>query len=280
MDVDWDAGTVLYAFGAFLGVVTIAYFGRSVIFALSPTVKALLLLTGSGAGLLTAQYRPQKPFSTAFNVLAVTAYLVFLGYTTLRFAFSTEETFLLLAASSAAFLVLGYLVREQGFALAPGRARKVLLALIAAAFLLTVFDVLGPQPTYDVTLNETVTVAEEPEPEIVIGTVTVENPFLLSRDIDLPRFEGCLYTPEQERLFIDTRAPPEADQGPMPGGATGVYTLEARLPMERDREDPEAEPRPAVTGTLPVERMDTCPASTETQKIVVTSSDGAVPRPP
>lgn len=277
MDVDWDAGTVLYAFGAFLGVVTIAYFGRSLIFDLSPTVKALLLLAGSGAGLLTAQYQPRKPFSSAFNVLAVTAYLVFLAYTTLRFSFSTEETFALLAASSAVFLALGYLVREHGFTLDPGRARKALLVLVAVGVVLTAFDVLGPQPTYDVALNDTVTV--ETGPQVVLGTVTVENPFLLSRDIDVPRFEGCLYTPERERLFIDTAPTGEVLVGPLPGGATRMYTLEGRVPMERPR-DADADPVPVVTGTLPVERGEDCPASADTPKIVVTGGDGAVPRPP
>lgn len=279
MDVDWDAGTVLYGFGAFLGVVTIAYFGRSVIFALSPTVKALLLLAGSGAGLLTAQYRPRKPFSTAFNVLAVTAYLVFLGYTTLRFSFSTEETFLLLAASSAAFLALGYLVREQGVTIAPVQARKALLVLVVAAFLLTAFDVLGPQPTYNITLNDTVTV--ETEPQVTLGTVTVENPFLLSRDVDLPRFEACLYTPQRDRMLVSIDPDDGQRRSLIPGGGTYTYTytLTGRVPMERPR-DADTEPVPAVTGTLPVEQMDECPASADTPKIVVTSGYSPVPRPP
>lgn len=269
MDVDWDAGTVLYAFGAFLGVVTIAYFGRSLIFDLSPTVKALLLLGGAAAGLLTAQYRPRKPFSSAFNVLSVAAYLVFLGYTTLRFAFSTEETFLLLAASSAVFLGLGYLVREREVVLTPERARKVLLALMATAFLLTAFDVLGPQPTYDVALNDTVTVADQPEPRITIGTVTVRNPFPLSRDVNVPRFEGCLYTPERQRLLLELQPPEDIDEGPLPGGATRTYTLRATVPLQRDREET-GRGHPVVNGTVPVERMDECPATAGTEKIVVT----------
>ena len=53
-----------------------------------------------------------------------------------------------------------------------------------------VFDVASAQPTQNLELRDAVTL--EPDQEPVIGTLTVANNFVLSREFSKPNFDSCL----------------------------------------------------------------------------------------
>jgi len=194
MDFEIDESKLLYGLGAFLGIVAIIYFGHELILDLSPTIKSFIFLSATVMFLGAAQYVENDILKSSFYVFSAFSYLSFLVYMFARFSFSSEQIFLMLAASSALFIGLGYLRSEKEYEIAKDQARKLLGLITVFVVLSVVFDITGAQPEYRLDLNETVEIVEAKEFEI--GVLEIQNDFLLSRNVDTPTFRGCLFIKE------------------------------------------------------------------------------------
>ncbi len=256
MDLSLDSGRVLYGTGALLGIAALLYFGAEIILGLSPTVKAAMLLLGFAA-LFTGGTATRMPLDLTLYVLSAAAYLSFLVYTLGRFSLATDHVFLALGLSSALFIGLGHAVREE---LLPDVApRRVLIGIGIVAAVLLAGDVAGPDATVETTFVDTVTLEDGGEP--VIGTVTVTNRFVLSRDVEPPALDACVYTAGMERRRIRVSA--DGLSGLVGGGETVTANLTATVVIRNDDGN--------VTGerTYAVERRDDCPGAVDGDRIVV-----------
>ncbi|MFB6190097.1 MAG: hypothetical protein ABEJ91_00820 [Candidatus Nanohaloarchaea archaeon] len=245
MEFDFDGSYVLYALGVLLGVSSIFYFGFEILLSFSPVTKALLLLTVSAVLILSGLRFSGSFLVLPFYLLGGFSYVVFVAYTMAKFGFSRELDFLLLAFSSAAFLALGYYIREGDLELGQGAFRKSLAVLALTALALSAVDAMGPQPESSLALADSVNISSD---ETRIGTVKVENSFFLHRDADLPRYSGC--AAGDQRLFIEMSDRPEL----MAGGSSEEVNLTLQVP--RDREDGRS-----IEGVYSIERAEECPES-------------------
>lgn len=252
MDYKIDESKILYGLGAFLGIVAIIYFGHELILDLSPTVKSFILLSGTVMFLGAAEYVKHNLLKSSFYIFSAFSYLSFLVYVFARFSFSSEQIFLILAGSSAVFIGLGYLRSEKSYEVTQDQARKVLGAVMILVALAIVFDVVGAQPEYNLELHESVEVVEGEEFEI--GTLEIQNDFPLSRNVDIPRFEGCLYVSEDSEprhLYISLDR-----MGLISGGTTEILSLNEQVNEHREENI-------TYAGNYTVQEGEECPTDAE-----------------
>ena len=206
MDFEIDESRMLYGLGAFLGVVAILYFGQEIILGLSPTIKSFILFSASVFFLGAAEYVRQGLLRTSLYFFSVFSYLSFLVYIFMRFSFSSEETFLILALSSIAFIALGYLKSEREYELDQDQSRKLLGVIAALVALTIVFDVMGAQPEYELELKDSVEVVEGER--TYFGQLVIKNDFLLSRNVEASSYQGCLFAEDYDRgVYLSPDAP-------------------------------------------------------------------------
>jgi hypothetical protein len=263
MDFKIDESKLLYGLGAFLGIVAIIYFGHELILDLSPTIKSFILLSGTVMFLGAAEYVRQDILKSSFYIFSAFSYLSFLVYMFARFSFNSEQIFLILAASSAVFIGLGYLRSEKEYEVSRDQARKVLGAVMILVALAVVFDVLGAQPEYNLELHETVEVVEGEEFEI--GMLEIQNDFLLSRNVDTPTFRGCIFIEESHdgrNIYVN----PDA------GGLVGGSTTE-RIPLVEDAHyERHEDQNMSISGNYTVVNEE-CPSEPEERTIYIHAGD-------
>ncbi len=191
MDFEFDSSYIIYGFGAILGVVSLVYFGSEIILGLSPTVKAILLILVFALFFISANYNATGFLSKSFYLLSAASYMVFLFYLPGRFDFTTDQTFALLAVSSVLFMLLGYYLKEGKIKINRKYFWIFTAIILALGAVLMPFDAYGAQPTYRLNLEDTVTLSENEESDL--GTLTVENEFLFSREVEMPSYSACLH---------------------------------------------------------------------------------------
>jgi hypothetical protein len=257
MNFDFDGSYVLYALGILLGIFSIFYFGFEILLGFSPVTKSLLLLTVSAALILSGLRFSGSFLVVPLYLLGAFSYVVFVAYTMARFGFSKELDFLLLAFSSAAFLALGYYMREGDLEVDRDTFRKGLAALAFMALAVSAVDTVGSQPEYSLELADSVNISSD---ETRIGTVKVENSFFLHRDAEVPRYSGC--AAGETRLLVDRERSP----GLMPGGSSEEIDLVLRVPRAHEEGF-------AMEGVYQVESSDSCPENPSQDVIYVFQDD-------
>lgn len=272
MDFDWHPSYIFYGLGSLLGIAAAVYFGKEIILSLSPTVKSVLLLLGFLLFLAGANYTTTSNSRRALYVFSVTSYLVFLVFTVTKFSFSTNQTFLSLAFSSLLFLLMGYIFRKKGLKINKGQTKLIFSSIGVIFLLLVILDVTGPRPSYQLSLRDEVNISSGGQ-KVKVGTLGVENDFIFSRNLDLPHYGACVYTPERREV------------GLLVGGRYGSYgkiiggheVLELDLQLnpprivgigEEKTEDPFKD-----LGTVPVDMAESCPQTSDTKKVVVTKQE-------
>lgn len=262
MDLEIDESKIFYGLGSFLGVISILYFGHELILDLSPTIKSFILLSSTAMFLGAAEYVRNGVLKSSFYVFSSFSYLSFLVYMFARFSFSSEQIFLILAASSTVFVGLGYFRSEKGYSLNKEQSKKVLGAVITLVAVAVVFDVMGSQPEYSLELHESVEVVEGEEFEI--GVFEIRNDFVLSRNVDVPTFRGCLYMSEDHEprnIYIH----PD-DPGLIGGGETERTSL-ADTVNSPHRENV------TYSGNYSVVRGQECPSDAEERTIYISEGE-------
>lgn len=263
MNLDVDPAKVLYALGVLFGVAAVLYFARDIVFELSITVRALLLLLAFVVLLVAALVADGTAAVLGSSLLSAAAYLAFVTYTITRFDLGADGTFFALLVSAALFLGLGYLVRERGLAPSRRTAGYVTLAVVLVGVALVGADVAASEVEYDATLDDEVDAAGAGE--VDLGTLTVENRFVFREPIDPPRAFACAYAPGTDNLTafpgpVDYRVGEDWLPDSVPGSGTIVADMRIYL-----REEYVA----AVDGPVPIVEAETCPAEAEEPQIVV-----------
>jgi hypothetical protein len=268
MDLDFDESWFLYGTGALLGVISILYFGLELIFDLSPTVKSAVLICSSAAFLLSGELTDSKLLRNSVNLFSGVTYLSFLIYVILRFNPSETSIFGLLAISSVIFTVMGYLRSRKGFELGYENSKKLLTGLGVFLALIIIFDVTGAQPEYKFELKEEVSVNNS---KIVLGDFVVENRFPLSRNIELPDYDGCLAYNQTMRDGIWIHFDEEKM---IAGGETENYKLKEQVKVRNIGERPLGETirdNEIITGNYTV-KTGKCPERPENMTVYITNS--------
>lgn len=273
MELDVDPAKVLYVVGALFGVAAVLYFARDIVFELSITVRALLLLFAFVGFLVSALASSRSPFVPVFAVLSAAAYLAFLGYTLSRFNVGSDGTFFALLVSAVLFLLLGYVVRERDVSPSRRTAQYAIAGLVLVAVLAVGADVVASDVEYGVNTADEALL--EDGGDVVIGTVTIDNQFVFREPIDVPDALACIYVPgmaesEMRPDPVRYRVGEELVPDSIPGSSSISASMIVRL------SDEEVE---TVGGSMPVERADECPAESADPRIVLVLGD-AMPRPP
>ncbi len=261
--------TLLYGVGIVLGVAATAYFGFQLLEDLSPATTSLLLLLGFVGFALAGLGVEAETLDTVLYALAAGSYLVFVGYTLAAFELGDGAAFLLLAGSSGLFIALGYLAHEGRLALERRYVRIGLVIVSLLGVFLVAVDVTGAQPTHDEAFEESVEIPAQGD-AVRLGTITVENGFLLPREAEIPRYSVCIYP---GRDVAPLRYEPRSTRFLLSGGES--WTTEVVLDGRIFYDDGERREPFADVDSLSVERADDCPADTEEPTLVVTSQ----PRP-
>lgn len=269
MALAFEREQLLYVVGILLGVAAVAYFGFQLFDQVSPATTAALLFGGFLCFLVAGVGLDVEPLDLVAYALAAGSYLVFVAYVLSRFDVGDGGTFLLLAASSALFVALGYVAQQGRLTLERRRAAVVVLVVVAAAVALVGVDLAGAQPTTATQIGDSVEVPG-PHDHVTVGTLTVRNEFFLPRRVDVPTFHACIYGPSFRPAPVERH--PRRSPRLLGGGQTRTYDL--RLPGRAfyDRNGT------LLTGfqnrtSVPVETASECPDTSDDPKIVL------LPRP-
>lgn len=267
-----EGSKLLYAVGVLFGVLALAYFGSELVFALSPTVKSILLFTAFVVLLVLAGAIERPELDAAVYALAAGSYLVSVWYLIATFDLGKGGVFLVLGLSSLLFLGLGYLVRETGLVVGRRAAVGVLIVGVVLAGGLIAADALGPQPTYAAEFDEEVSVeGTEPWSDVRVGTLVVENEHVLSRTLDAPTYEACSYTAGDLHQRDEVRTDGYENEGAqgyrLGGGESASFELTVGTWLFADEN---GEILDAFEGgPIPVETASECPAETDGPRLVI-----------
>lgn len=265
MAIGLDREKLLYAIGILLGVIAAAYFGFQLFDQVSVVTTAAVLFAGFLCFLLAGIGIDAELVDIVAYALAAGCYLVFVAYLLSRFDVGDGGTFLLLAASSALFIALGYLAQQDRLAIDRRRATVGIAVILLAAVALVGVDLVGAQATTSTTFEDTVEVPDRNE-RVAVGTVTVENEFFLPRDADIQRFEVCVYGPDVRPAMAEYDPPLEGSR--IGGDRTRHHEI---LVPGRAFYTSNGTLREGFEGreTVPVETASRCPETTQEPKVVV-----------
>ncbi len=222
MALGLDREKLLYVVGLLLGVVAVAYFGFQLFDRVSPVTTAALLFAGFVCFLVAGVALEVELVDIVAYALAAGCYLVFVAYVLSRFDVGDGGTFLLLAVSSGLFIALGYLAQRDLLAISRRRATLVVVVVLLAGVALVGVDLVGAQPSTTTEIEDEVEIPGERD-EVTVGTVTVENRFVLPRETDVPQYFACVYGPEFRPAPLDFE--PNRRSGLLWGGENRRYDL-------------------------------------------------------
>ncbi len=276
-----DGETLLYVLGVAFALGTLAYFASEVVFDLSITVTAALLLLAFLVFFVVGLAVDREPLDTVAFAVSGLAYVVCLGYVISRYEPSEGVVFVLLAASAGLFVGLGYALQGDRLAVDRRTAGLAVVAIAAVGLLLVGVDSAGGVE-YSIGLDEETVLTpthEDPEANRVyteqeIGTLTASNPTVFTRAVDPPSLSGCLAgvdarnTGREARVRVRYESRSYERSNRLPRGGTQHLAIEAsaELPAEVV----------ADNRTVAVERGEDCAGtrSEPTIIVVVDQSDG------
>ncbi len=243
MDFDIDGGTLLYLLGIGFAFAALAYFARDVVFSLSITVKAAMLLLAFLSFLVGGVTMERDVLDHISLVLSGAAYVVFLVYVFSRYGLEATGIFFILFGSAILFVTLGYTLRTHRLSISPRTGALIIAVFVGLAVLLVGADVATAGMSTSVEVNESVTVsvpADAPRDrdvvpaEATVGTLTVTNEGPFTRPLSLPELSGCLsgqsaIGEEGVHLGYEPRSYNRPAQ--IAGGESLTFKITARLPI-------------------------------------------------
>lgn len=262
MNLDFDSGTLLYGLGVAFALGALVYFARDVVFGLSITVTAALLFVAFLAFLLAGLRLDHDLLGTVSFAIAGLSYVVFLGYVGVRYEPDETVVFFLLAGSAALFVGLGYVVREVDYRPSRRTTGALLVVVLVVGSSLVVADAVGGDVEYTVGVNDTATAtvtdverdADRAQATVHVGTLTVRNPSVFTRPVDLPSIRGCLAGVDGVENHVGVDYDPREYEAPdrLGGQSTRVHELRVRIDLATNE-----------TGdrTFAIERRSDCDAT-------------------
>lgn len=264
----FDISYILYGMAVVLAAASLMVFGFDVLMSLSPTIRSLLLLLTFTFFVAAGNYTSEKGIRNIFYLIAAFAYGIFLLYTFAVFNLSSEAVFLMLAVSSIMFMGFGYMAKQRETLLEAEIAKLVMIMTIILTVIVLVGDLAGAQPTMETTYVDRIDVTEQQQQ---VGTLTLTNPFIVSREVE-PQFpQGCLVAAEGriEGVPMDLERRPSL----LAGGETEVINMTVRIPYEQGADEQEF----AWLGNYSQVRVDTsqdsCPSDAETATLFITGEN-------
>lgn len=264
----FDISYILYGMAVVLAAASLMVFGFDVLMSLSPTIRSLLLLLTFTFFVAAGNYTSEKGIRNIFYLIAAFAYGIFLLYTFAVFNLSSEAVFLMLAVSSIMFMGFGYMAKQRETLLEAEIAKLVMIMTIILTVIVLVGDLAGAQPTMETTYVDRIDVTEQQQQ---VGTLTLTNPFIVSREVE-PQFpQGCLVAAEGriEGVPMDLERRPSL----LAGGETEVINMTVRIPYEQGADEQEF----AWLGNYSHVRVDTsqdsCPSDAETATLFITGEN-------
>jgi len=240
-----DSGKFLYALGVLFAAAALLYFVRDVVFELSITVKAALLLLGFIAFFVAGVTLERDVLDVVAFALSGVTYVVFVGYVVVRYSPGETGTFLMLAASAGLFVGLGYALRAGVPAPSRRTAAVALGGLLVASVLLVGADAVSGGVTYDVQTNESVTVSvpesaqgsgSYPPVRKQLGTVAASNPSPFLRALELPSLSGCLVgPPDNPREDVWVNVDRDWDDDTIAGATAKSYAITGEFRLDTNR---------------------------------------------
>lgn len=267
MALSLDRDKLLYAVGILLGIIAIFYFGFELLEDLSPATTALLLVLGFLVFLLAGVGLAAAPLDLVSYALASGWYLAFVAYTLSAFDLGDGGTILLLAGSAALFIGLGNLASRDRLALTRQQALIGVAVCLALGVGLIGVDVVGPQATHTAEFEDSIDVPE-PRERVQVGTVTVENEFVLPRSVDVPRYYAC--TPVTTTRPLPVQYEDRLSGTLLGGGETVSSTL--LLDSRAFYEEEELHEAFRDVDAVPVETADRCPEDFDDGRVLVVTS--------
>lgn len=260
MDLELEKSEILYTGSSILAAISIVIFtaGDSV---LSPVSKILILGLLSLFFLLFGTFTEGRLETLLLYGLSVFTYIAAALRGFSLFDIGTDGGFLVMAFSAAFFAGLGYLTTEKDLSISTDRLKIGIAVLVIVSLSLAAFDLAGSEVSYTVSLDEQVEIVEGESAEI--GSLTVQNDFLLPRSVDMPTYEACVYKPEK----TDGRISIEDEYGfdTIGGHSSEERDMTLRAPFRHDAEGDE----PEELGNFTLEKADECPDSSDSQKVIV-----------
>ncbi|AXR78424.1 hypothetical protein [Natrarchaeobaculum sulfurireducens] len=281
MNFELDGGKVLYVLGVLFALGALLYFARDVVFGLSITVTAALLFAAFVAFLVAGLTLERDVLDVVAYAVAGLSYAVFLGYVATRYTVDETGVFLLLSASAALFVGLGYGVRRQRLDVGRRAAGYVVVGIVAVSFVFVGADVVTGDVQYSVELDDETTVdvpqtdddEDRVRAEATVGTLTVTNPSPFARPVDLPSAAGCVVGTDVETDQVPVRYEPRSydvpDRIDRNDERTHELELHASVPANETGEM-----------TYAVERGSDCDVDREAPTVIVMfEEDGDASRP-
>jgi len=262
MDLDVGKSELLYIGSSILGAISVTIFstGDSV---LSPVTKIAIMGLISGLFLLFGTYTQKKLETMLLYGLGAFTYIVGALYTVTKFDIGSDGSFLILALSAAIFAGLGHLITEGRKTLPRNKLRIGAAVILLLGLSVTLFDLSSPQVNYSTNLESEINLTETRETQV--GTLLVQNNFMLPRSTDIPSYEACVYTPDRREASVHVDGEYKLDL--IAGGTVEELDLNIRAHPRQSEEEPEE------LGTFKVERAEDCPESSEQNKIVITETE-------
>lgn len=278
MSYDVDSATVLYVLGVLFGLGALAYFLSDVVFDLSITVRAALLLAAFVAFLLVGLTVDREVLDVVAFALSAASYLFFAWYVLDAYDLGQTARFVLFALSAALFVGLGYAVQEHDLSLARDRTLPVIGALVLVCVVLVGAGAAAGGVSYALELEDSATVESTHEAPTFegyergtarVGTATATNEFVFREPLDVPDVDGCLVGAEGPEELVSFRTA-GSHQRALAGGSELSVPVEASVPV----------PEGAGSYTLAVEGREDCDVERdEPTLIVVVAPDERPTRP-
>lgn len=260
MELNPESPGVLYIGSSILAAAAVITFGTGSS-SLSPVTKLSILGLIFAFFLIFGIHSSMKLLKILSYGLAALTYLIATWYGLSSFGLGSDTGFVALLLSAAVFAGLGNLITRGDISFNKRKFHAATAVIILLALSVTLFDLTGPQPSYAASLEKQVELVEG-EP-VRVGQILVQNSFILPRNVEIPRYEACVYTPEKQRA--DVSIPGRYDLDIVGGGQVEKLDMDVRLYYRSDQE-------PENLGTFSVEKAEECPNNSSQKKIVITET--------
>lgn len=190
-----EAEDIMYGAALAAAFFTVAYFGFNTILSLSPVTKTFLLVSAAGIFLVAALYTREKLLETGFYINAVFAYAVGVFYSAGKLGFSPVVMVSLGLTSVALLLFLGHTLSNPRFSPGNRQLRLAGTVLVFMFLLAGAADVMGPQTRQSLSLETAINITGEET--VTVGSLVVQNEFVLPRELDIAEYSACFVSPNE-----------------------------------------------------------------------------------
>jgi hypothetical protein len=252
MNLQENAENILYGTAAVIAAAAVTGFaaGNS---NLSPATQLGVFIAGFAVFLLTGK-KLEQPLNILSYGLAAINYVAFSWFAVSRFSLNTDQLFIFLGFTS--LVLAGTASLMNRYTPSTRQTRLAVTAVILALLSITLVDITGPETSHTLNLENQATI-EGPR-DTPLGTLIIQNRFLLPRNAETPHYEACIYQNTTERFehgYIQLSERPDT----VPGNSL----KNVKLTMNT---------RDNITGTFSVRKSESCPANLNENAILVTES--------